>query len=257
RGSIITPLKDRIASQILTHYPTDVGAAQTITSAEAWTERDDEVEVEIPNFIEQLVESIAFHGRKSEFVDQTSGVSARLSIAARELLHSQVERRHFTADAGPVARLIDVGQLVPALTGKMELVYEGEQEGTVEVARRLMTAATQEVFDAHFPDVLNEGREGSEESDRYKPILDWFASGEKLELSDTLSDEEYLERLDAIPGLGAVVDECFAQEKPLHRGAAMELVLDGLHSHSLLAKEDVDRGCAYTDMLGIMMRGLQ
>ncbi len=257
RGSIITPLKDRIASQILTHYPETLEDADLITSSEAWTDRG-ELEISIPPFVASIVEMIAFQGRRSEYVDQNSGVSARLSIAARELLVSQVERRAVTLpDTSPVARVIDITQVVPAITGKLELVYEGEQEGTIQIARRLVTQATQEVFDQHFPDVISEGREGSDDADRYKPTLDWFASGNRLELGDDMNDADYRAALDAVPGLGTLVDEFLPSESPLHRAAAMELILDGLHAHSMLAKEDAIRGCAYTDMLGIMMEGLR
>lgn len=262
RGSIITPLKDRIASQILTHYPRSLADAHRITESEAWLDRSTE-EVEaptLPDFLNDIVEGIAFHGRSSEYVDQTSGVSARLSIAARELLVSQVEQRLLRdAKSRGVARIVDLGLLTPAITGKVELVYEGEQEGTTQVARRLIANSAQEVFDRHFPDAMAEGREGDGEggSDRYKPILDWFAQGSRLDLSDRQSDDEYRAALDSVPGLGALVDEFLPQPDADQRATAMELVLEGLHLHSLLAKQDLATGASYTDMLGIMMEGLR
>lgn len=259
RGSIITPLKDRIASQILTHYPRSLAEGTAITRAESWLERGDDVpRVQIPDFLQEAVEEIAFRGRESEYVDQTSGVSARLSIAACELLVSQVERR-VARDKGaaPVARLVDLTQVVPAVTGKVELVYEGEQEGAIKVARHLVGNACRAVFDRYFPDVIKEGSEPKLKTDRYKPILDWFAAGERLDLSDDMSDEDYVDSLDGVPGLKAVVAEFLPQEAPVARAAAMELVLEGLHQHSLVAKEELSTGSSYSDMLGIMLEGLK
>ena len=263
RGSIITPLKDRIASQILTHYPRSLEEAQTITDGEAWIDRGDAPgAAEVPEWLSDVVEEIAFAGRESEYIDQTSGVSARLAIAARELLVSQVERRRIVdPDASPCARLIDLAQVVPAITGKVELVYEGEQEGAITVARHLLGSACSRVFDRVFPDVIQEGAEteagsGQLGSDRYKPILDWFAKGGRVDLSDSMNDPEYREALDGVPGLRAVTDEFLEEKDPGRRAAAMEFVLEGLHQHSLLAKEDVATGTSYTDMLGVMMEGL-
>lgn len=261
RGSIITPLKDRIASQILTHYPRSLDEARAITEGEAWTERSTEGgpgSVEIPEFLLDTIEELAFQGRESEYVDQTSGVSARLPIAARELLVSQVERRVATSPgAAPVARLVDIAQLIPAVTGKIELVYEGEQEGAQKVARHLIGTACRVVFDRRFPDVIREGSEPQLKSDRYKPVLDWFAAGNALDLGDDMPDGEYEGQLKKIPGLSALAEEFLPQKNPRHKWVAMELVLEGLHQHSLLAKEDLSTGVSYSDMLGIMLEGLK
>lgn len=259
RGSIITPLKDRISSQILTHYPRNSEEAREITLGEAWLDRDGNLPpVEIPEFIADVVEEIAFRGRDSEYVDQTSGVSARLPISARELLTSQVERRVLQAGgSSPIARLVDLTQLVPAITGKVELVYEGEQEGALTVARHLIGTACRDVFDRHYPDVIKEGSEPQIKSDRYKPVLDWFAGGRRIELSDEMDDGSYLKTLSKVPGLAKLADEFLPQRSPLHRAAAMELVLEGLHQHSMLAKEDLATGTSYSDMLGVMLEGLK
>ena len=259
RGSIITPLKDRVASQILTHYPRDLNDARHITETEAWTERGAALpEVWVPDFLADVVEEIAFQGRDSEYVDQTSGVSSRLPIAARELLVSQVERRLVRdSQAVPVARVVDLTQVAPAITGKVELVYEGEQEGAMKVARHLIGTACRSVFDRYFPDVIKEGSEPLLKSDRYKPVLDWFAAGARIDLSDDMLDKEYAESLEKVPGLGPVVDEFLPQKTPATRAAAMELVLEGLHQHSLLAKEELATGSSYSDMLGIMLEGLR
>ncbi len=264
RGSIITPLKDRIASQILTHYPRSLADARRITDAEAWSARDDGAPaVEIPAFLLDLIEEIAIQGRGSEYVDQTSGVSARLPIAARELLVSQVERRvmRLGDQAGPEPRLIDLGQLVAAVTGKVELVYEGEQEGPMKVARHLIGSASRTLFDRHFPDVIREGetpeRGGQAKSDCYKPVLDWFAAGNRVELSDSQPDAAYRRALEAVPGLRALAERYLPASTPATLPLGMELVLEGLHQHALLAKEESATGASYSDMLGIMMRGLE
>ncbi len=259
RGSIITPLKDRIASQILTHYPRSVADSRRITEAEAWLDRGEACPpVELPDFVAELIEEIAFRGRESEYVDQTSGVSARLSIAARELLVSQVERRLLMLPgSAPFPRLVDLSQLVPAVTGKVELVYEGEQEGALKVVRHLVGNACRAVFDRHFPDIIKEGSEPQLKSDRYKPVLDWFAQGNQLELSDGMSDDEYAQALNAVPGLSALAKSFLPVSNPAAHRAVMELVLEGLHQHSLLAKEDATTGVSYSDMLGIMLEGLK
>lgn len=258
RGSIITPLKDRIASQIVTHYPRLLAEARTITESEAWLSRPDELPpVNLPAFVADIIEEIAFQGRESEYVDQTSGVSARLPIAARELIVSQVERRVLEKpDSLPMARLVDLTQLVPAITGKVELVYEGEQEGSLKVARHLIGTACRATFDRYFPDIIDEGSEPSLKSDRYKPILDWFAQNNRIELADGMSDEEYRKALEAVPGLTSLAKE-FLRPEGDEIFAGMELILEGLHQHSLLAKEEVTTGVSYSDMLGIMLEGLK
>lgn len=259
RGSIITPLKDRIASQILTHYPKTIEDAREISKDEAWTERGSELpRVEVPDFIAEIIEQIAFKGRDSEYVDQKSGVSARLPISAHELLVSQVELRMLRkASTSPTPRLVDLAAVLPAITGKVELVYEGEQEGAIQVARHLVGTACCNVFDRHFPDAIREGSDSKLKNDRYKPTLDWFAKGNRLEISDDLDDEAYCTALDKVPGLGDLVKEFLPSKSLLVRAAAMELVLEGLHQHSLLAKEDVMSGAAYSDMLGVMLEGLK
>jgi magnesium chelatase subunit I len=158
RGNIITPLKDRIDSQILTHYPQNLETAVHITEQEAWTERGDEVAVEIPKYVGELIEQIAFVARESELVDQSSGVSARLTIAARELLQSNMERRAaLTHDRVVFPRLSDLSMILPAITGKVEMVYEGEQQGAEVVARKLIGLALAKLFESKFPAVERAG----------------------------------------------------------------------------------------------------
>jgi magnesium chelatase subunit I len=158
RGNIITPLKDRIDSQILTHYPQSVETARRITDQEAWVQRDGGVELNVPVYIRDLIEQIAFVARESELVDQSSGVSARLTIAASELLHSNLERRAaLTGDRRVFPRLSDFGMILPAITGKVEMVYEGEQQGAEVVARKLVGEALAKLFETKYPPVERAG----------------------------------------------------------------------------------------------------
>src|SRR5215813_4701910 len=152
RGNIITPLKDRISSQILTHYPDDVKTAARITAQEAWLDRDREPFVEIPDFFRDLVEEIAFVARQSEFVDQSSGFSARMPISAIEILASNLERRGLkNGEKRVMPRLCDLPATLPAITGKVEMVYEGEQQGAEVVAKKLIGTAVKKLFDVKFP----------------------------------------------------------------------------------------------------------
>ncbi len=268
RGSIITPLKDRIESQILTHYPAEVSQAMQITDQEAWTTRSGEIEVVMPLFLRRVVDRMAFAARDSEYVDQASGVSARLPIAALENVVSNVERRAvMQGKAREFARVVDLQAALPAITGKLELVYEGEQEGPFHVATNLVGQALRQEFELLFPSAYKPTsprqrkpgpgpeREPDEESDlgEYKPIIDHFAGSRTVELTDTLTAEEYRARLTAVPGLEDVVRAHLDPGDDNERLAAMEFVLEGLHQSSLLAKEDIDRGILYCDMLGSMM----
>jgi magnesium chelatase subunit I len=167
RGNIITPLKDRIDSQILTHYPQDIDTARRITGQEAWLERGQTSAIEVPSYVGDLVENIAFVARQSDLVDQSSGVSARLTIAAMELLQSNLERRAAkTSDRVIFPRLSDLAMLLPAITGKVEMVYEGEQQGAEVVARKLIGMAVAKLYETKLPPVERAGRERAAERER-------------------------------------------------------------------------------------------
>ncbi len=167
RGNIITPLKDRIDSQILTHYPQSVEVSRRITDQEAGLARSGGGEVVMPAYVRDLVESIAFVARESELVDQSSGVSARLTISAMELLQSNLERRAaITGDSPVYPRLSDLAMILPAITGKVEMVYEGEQQGSEVVARKLVSDAVARTFEKHFPPVERAGRGAAAERER-------------------------------------------------------------------------------------------
>ncbi len=154
RGNLITPLKDRIDSQIITHYPKTLEDAIAITQQEAWIQRDGRNLI-IPSYFNEIIEQIGFEARRNEFVDQKSGISARLTISAMENLISNAERRAILSkDSIIVPRLCDLSSTLPAITGKVELVFEGEQEGSVKVGRALIGKAVRSVFEKYFPNPL-------------------------------------------------------------------------------------------------------
>ena len=263
RGTIITPLKDRISSQILTHYPPDTTVAADITRQEAWTERD-VPSVVIPEEFRLLVEDISFAARESDLVDQSSGVSARVAISALELLASNLERRALggrreatktPAGAPPAAdgrvypRLCDLQMLLPAITGKVEMVYEGEQQGAEVVARRLIGQAVKKAFDSRFPEVGKElGSGGEDDKGPYAPIVRWFAEGNSVTLSDEQSFEEYEAEMRRVPGLAEIVARHGGRTRE-ERALAGEMVLEGLHQHLKLARNDLDSQVSYKEMV--------
>ena len=272
RGNIISPLKDRIDSQIITHYPQDMEHALAITRQEAWEGRDGAAQgsdgaarIEIPGYYRELIEDVAFEARESEFVDQKSGVSARMTIALLENVISNVERRCFRhGDRLACPRLSDLHQALPAITGKLELVYEGEQEGPALVARKIIGQAVRRTFRRYFPkpDVKvrdskegKEGEGGKEESDSsspYNPIVAWFADGNTVETADDLTGAEYRRRFEQVSGLRELATAGLRIEAEEEVGLGMELVLEGLHQHSMLSKRDLESATSYRDMLKAM-----
>ncbi|MCX6138214.1 MAG: sigma 54-interacting transcriptional regulator [Ignavibacteriales bacterium] len=261
RGNIITPLKDRIDSQILTHYPRSMDDAIEITAQEAWTKRNG-IAIEIPRYFREIIEQIAFEARASEYVDQKSGVSARLTIAAMENLASNAERRAILlGETKSSPRLCDLPHILPGLTGKLELVFEGEQEGPAKVSRALIGKAVRNVFASYFPDPLRKRNRRAEqpEDGEYGKIIRWFESGNSVEIGDELSTKEYFESLDKVPGLRELAQHHLPPDaqNPAALGGAMEFVLDGLHQYSKIAKEDADHLTHYKDMVGSIFSGGQ
>jgi magnesium chelatase subunit I len=271
RGNIITPLRDRINSQIITHYPATRDHGMRITEQEAWTGRESGVEVVIPTFMRELVEEVAIQARKSEYVDQNSGVSARLPIALIENLVSNAERRGLlTGERRVTTRICDLQHAVSAVSGKVELVLEGEQEGALNVARALVGRGVKSVFAQRFPDAFKPRRprragsgapsgEGESEmaTSEYRPILEWFASGNHIELSDEISHEEFQRRLCGVKGLQGLAAKYLEPKSAEEAAVAMELVLEGLHQHSMLSRERTgEAGTSYKDMLKTMLSGL-
>ncbi|NJL29782.1 MAG: magnesium chelatase [Thermoanaerobaculia bacterium] len=248
RGTIITPLKDRISSQILTHYPDDVHTAAEITGQEAWIERGLDDGIVVSDTFRILVEEISIAARTSELVDQTSGVSARVAISALELLYSNLERRALLTGDRPVhARLCDLQLLLPAITGKVEMVYEGEQQGTEVVAKKLIGMAIKKVFDQRFP-AVERGGGGDDDTGPYAGIVRWFAQGNHITLTDELPFGDYQKELQLVPGLWALAAEHTGTD--VHDQAlAAEMILEGLHQHLKLGREDLDSQVSYKQMV--------
>ncbi len=265
RGNIITPLKDRIDSQILTHYPRSIDDAMKITEQEAHIAREGK-EIRIPAFFREIVEHIAFEARKSEFVDQKSGVSARLTISAMENLISNAERRAILARENVIVpRICDLPHVLPGLTGKVELVFEGEQEGSVKVSKALVGKAVRETFKQYFPDPLRKRSRGSQESQggrqvsddpEYGKIVQWFEAGNKIELSDDMTLASYTRELEKVKGLREVTKRHMANvDEKYELPSVMEFVLDGLHQSSKIAKDEIDHTTSYKDLVGSIFTG--
>jgi magnesium chelatase subunit I len=256
RGSIITPLKDRIDSQIMTHYPAKLADAMKITSQEAWTERET-VKVAVPKFLRETIDEVAFQARKSEFLDQSSGVSARLSISLLENVISNAERRAvLTGEAETIARPIDLQLAISAVTGKVELVYEGEQEGALNVARHLIGRALKTIFDRSLPDAYRSGSKEDPSFGPYKTVISYFAKGKNIEITDETPAAEVLKLLRQVDGLEEITRKHLPVERESELASAMEFVLEGLHQSRVVAKDEVDGQTRYKDMLGSMFEGM-
>ncbi|MBI1806395.1 MAG: sigma 54-interacting transcriptional regulator [Ignavibacteria bacterium] len=267
RGNIITPLKDRIDSQIFTHYPRTIEDAINITAQEAWTSRNGR-EIIIPQYFKEIIEQIAFEARKSEFVDQKSGVSQRLTIAAMENLISNAERRAIlTNEPCLMPRICDLPQALPGMTGKVELVFEGEQEGPLKVGKALIGKAVREIFKTYFPDPLQrkvsrthipETRHVPEDAE-YGKVTAWFEAGNKIEISDDMPLDNYFNELDKVKGLREITKKHMkiADGNKYELASAMEFALDGLHQFSKIAKDEIDHIVEYKDLVGsiFMSRG--
>ena len=256
RGNLITPLKDRIGSQIVTHYPLNIEDAMEITEQEAWSKRD--VTFEVPHFLREIIEQVAIEARKSEFVDQSSGVSARLPITAYENLLSNMERRGFkTGEKKLYPRICDLMALLPAITGKIELVYEGEQEGPTIIATNLIGKAVKKVFNAYFPQVHRPKGSTSPENPHYRKVINHFSNGQSLEISDEKNFKDYFEALNSVPGLKDVTVKHMRLQSDHELATSMEFVLEGLHQHNVLAKETLDSAFRYTDVLATVLRDME
>src|SRR3990172_8475420 len=263
RGKLITPLKDRIDSQILTHYPKTIEDAIRITEQEAWVRRDGRA-LNVPHYFKEIVEQAAFEARKSEFVDQKSGVSARLTITTMENLVSNAERRAILlGERNIVPRICDLPHALPGMTGKIELVFEGEQEGSVKVSKALVGKAVREVFKGYFPDPLERKQKHHAESrtplmdSEYQTVINWFESGNKIEISDDMTLDEYFKELDRVKGLRELTCRHMKidHNDRYHLASAMEFVLDGLHQSSRIAKDEVDHLTAYKDLVQSIFTG--
>jgi len=264
RGNIITPLKDRIGSQIATHYPHTLEDGITITTQEAWITRGDGAKVGVPRVFREIIEQVAVEARHSEYVDQKSGVSARMTISSLEALISNVERRALLTNEKTVTpRICDLYAMTPAITGRLELVYEGEQEGAQKVATALISRAIRTVYGKYFPlptaqqrrnpkfSAEKEQARPSNDDQEYAEIIAWFDMGNTVSLSDRMTEAEYRMALNKVPKLRRVAEDAKSDLlKDTDISTAMEFVLEGLHAYSQLSKDRLIEGRAvYRDLM--------
>ncbi|MCS7003882.1 MAG: magnesium chelatase [Cytophagales bacterium] len=250
RGSIVTPLKDRIDSQILTHYPKSIEIGKKITQQEAEIKPEQKEKIFVPEIAKDLVELIAVVARESEFTDTKSGVSARLTISAYENLLSTAERRLLlNNESKTFVRVSDFWGVLPAITGKVELVYEGEVEGTGVVAVKLVGRAIKQQLLRYFPDPSAEMKKKGKTSNVYQPILDWFSLNNTLEILNDSSDKEYKSQLLRVEGLAHLVKQKYSQENEATQFFLMELLLHGLAEYALLSKQFLSVSTAFQDLL--------
>lgn len=229
RGKIITPLKDRIGSEIRTHYPVDLDQGLEITRQEAWVGRCAPVDVKIPDFIWEVVEQIAFLAREDKKIDKRSGVSQRLPITVMENVVSNAERRGLIAGENPlVPRVIDIYAALPSITGKLELEYEGELKGGEAVARELVRGAVGRIFSRHLEGV------------NCNPIVQWFELGGTVQLDETVTSKRMLEQLSPIQGLLEKTAALGVDKKAAEalRASAAEFILEGLYAHRRISRTE-------------------
>lgn len=254
RGSIVTPLKDRIESQILTHYPRSVEISRKITQQEAAITSAQREFIEADGLVKDLIEQIAFEARSSEYVDQKSGVSARLTISAYENLISTAERRMLiNGESQTFVRMSDFSGVIPAITGKIELVYEGEQEGSAKVANILLGKAIKTLMATYFPDP--EKLKRGKGTNPYVPIINWFDAGHSVNILDEYLLEDYKNTLNSVPELRHVINLFHPSLSENQQLLLMEFLLHGLSEFSQVSKSALDNGYTFKDMLGSLFNG--
>lgn len=255
RGSIVTPLKDRIGSQILTHYPEDITTARTITEQETEEAIKTKSNVYVPDLAKDILEQISFEARENDFIDAKSGVSARLSITAFENLLSTAERRALhNGEEKTSVRLGDFVGIIPSITGKIELVYEGEQEGVSQVAQQLIADAVNTIFKEKFPKIEKLTKDG--DPDPYAEVVAWFFEENDFELLDSYTDEEYKNELDRIIPLQRLIEK-YQPETPKKDGYFLkELILWALAENKKLSKFSIGNGLHFKDLYGSYISGL-
>ncbi|MDP2686110.1 MAG: magnesium chelatase [Aequorivita sp.] len=255
RGSIVTPLKDRIGSQILTHYPEDIQTARTITAQETAEASANKTNIYVPELAKDVLEQISFEARENDFIDAKSGVSARLSITAFENLLSTAERRALqNGEEKTTVRLGDFMGVIPAITGKIELVYEGEQEGVSHVAQQLIVDAVNTTFKERFPKIEKLTKNG--DADPYTEIVSWFFEENDFELLDTFSDEEYKNELDRIIPLQQLIEKYQPETSKKDSYFLKEVILWALAENKKLSKFSLGNGLHFKDLYGSYISGL-
>ena len=256
RGSIVTPLKDRIGSQIITHYPKSIEIARDITRQEAKLKPEQLAMVHVPLLIENIIEQVVFEARNSEYVDAKSGVSARLSISAYENAVSTAERRALlSGEKSTEVRISDLQGIIPAITGKVEMVYEGEQEGPLKVAQNLLGKAIKTIFLNTCPPLEKAGKKSKEGLNHYQEITAWFDEGKHLDLLNMSSNSAHLKTLESIPALKSLIEVHFPKANKSEKTVLMELVLFGLTENSKLSKQQLDKSISFRDLFGSVFPG--
>jgi len=251
RGSIVTPLKDRIDSQILTHYPKTLELAKKVTTQEAKITPDQRKNIVVSELLLDLIEHIALEARSSDWVDQKSGVSARLTISALENLYSAAERRMLLSGYKKThARISDVFGVLPSITGKVELVYEGELEGSQNVAQSLIGKAIRTMFTEKFPNP--EKAKKSKKENPYALILNWFNDGYSISTLNLSNEENYINTLLTVEGLGELIKTTYPKLPEYEKVILMELVLHGLAEYSQLSKHPLVKGFEFKDLMAGM-----
>lgn len=258
RGSIVTPLKDRIQSQILTHYPKSIETSLTITEQEAEIHEEQKEKVKISDLVKRLIEQISFEARSNEYVDKKSGVSARLSISAYENALSTAERRAIiNKEKDTLVWISDLPGIIPSITGKIELVYEGEQEGPYQVAMNLLDKAIRSQFVQYFPNPeatkkKRANQQGGEENP-YRAVQSWFDKGNSLNIFFNSKDEDKIQQLYKVDGLHALVKKFFKHANEKEAALLMEFVLHGLAAYSMISKKMVEGRLEFKDLVGSML----
>lgn len=255
RGSIVTPLKDRIGSQIITHYPNDIEIAKLITAQEVALKGSQKIGIQVPELAKSLIEQINFEARNSPYVDEKSGVSARLSISAFQNLVSTAELRLIKSnDKDTVVRMSDFFGVVPAITGKIELVYEGEQEGAESVAKQLVTNAVKTLFPNYFPNI--EKLEKEEDESPYDGIINWFFENEGFEILDHISNEDYNTLLNSVRPLNDLIENYQPKLPDFEINFMKEFLLWGLVQSNKLTQKRFNKGIQIQDPFGSFIRKL-
>ena len=255
RGSIVTPLKDRIGSQILTHYPKDIETAKKITNQEIKATLSQKKNIYLPSLAADLLEEISFEARQSEYIDEKSGVSARLSISALENLLSSAEQRLLrNNESKTTVRLSDFSSIIPAITGKVELVYEGEQEGAEFVANKLIDSAIKTLFEKNFPKIEKLEKQGA--NTPYDDLVTWFFNESKFEILNGISEKEYQKKLLSIEPLNKLLKEYQPEALKEDIYFLNEFVLWGLVEFKKLSKVEYSEGIEIQDPYGDYIKNI-